>query len=199
MKYILSLLLGLTLALTSIAQSHALEVGYGYSIKTSAIKTLIKLNNDAKVEGSSIFIAGYEYRLNDWLAVAAVYTQQSLSGSYNYSFEYKQAEVVDTLTFDYNRMSIVVEPKVYYPLNSRKFELYSSLRLGYKKENVDALSNYENITEILKLTDLILGNRLNLAITPIGMNIFPVKNVGFGLATNIGATYLFKASLIVRI
>lgn len=210
MKIIFSLFLSLTSIFTyaQIAQEagfgvshnarHSFEAGGGFGLKTSIIYGLIKLKKDADVSGTPVFAAGYSYRVSPWFGIGADFTTQTMEGNYSYSLEVKNVEVSDTLTFDYSRWSIAAEPRLYYPLNTDKIELYSSVRIGYKKEKLEALSTYDDLTEILKLTDLIVKSPFNLSATLLGINYFPITNVGIGLAGNIGPTYFVKGSAILR-
>lgn len=180
------------------ALPHSLEAAYGFSIKASLIKTILNQKKDVQVDGTAVLAFGYEYRPIDRFAVGLGFTTQSLSGNYVFETEVQGQMVEESLHFDYLRYAIVVEPKFYYPLKTDKLELYTSIRLGYKREKLDANTSNNNINEILKLTDLIAGRGLNASITPLGINYFPIKNIGIGLAGNLGPTYLTKASVFIR-
>ena len=180
------------------AQSHQLEFGYGMSLKAGVIKTALKLKQDVNVEGTSVLAIGYEYRFNELFALGLGYTNQQLQGDYTFTTEVNNTEIKESLTFDFKRYAVVVEPKFYYPINHESLELYTSVRLGYKREKLDANTTNNNLNEILKLTDLIAGRGINASITPIGINYFPIKNFGIGVAGNLGPTYWTKASLLLR-
>lgn len=177
---------------------HSLEGAYGVSIKAGLIKTILNQKKDVSVDGSSVLAFGYEYRPIEQFAIGVGFTTQRLNGAYQFETEVQDVVVDESLLFDYLRYAIVLEPKFYYPLNTDKLELYSSVRLGYKREKLDATTTNNNLNEILKLTDLLVGRGFNASITPLGVNYFPIKNVGIGLAGNLGPTYLTKASLFVR-
>jgi hypothetical protein len=180
---------------TADAQSHQLEVAYGGSIKTQLIKWGLDYTGDANLQGTGVTAVSYEYRIAPMFALGGSYTEQGLNGSYSYAFDF----VRDTITFDYQRRSYVLEPKFYYPFNLDKWEFYSSVRLGYKKENLDAKSSNDNVQELLKLTDLVVGGGLNLSLTAVGVNYYPTHYLGLGAAVNVGPTFLFKGGLLVRI
>ena len=143
-------------------------------------------------------IGGYEYRLNEYFGLGLGYAEQSLSGSYHFTATVNGQEYADIMQFTNDRWSLVFEPKFYYPLHLEKFEIYSVLRVGYKRDKIVATSTYDDVTEILKLTDLLSGNPINISMTPIGVNYFPIKNVGFGIAGNVLNLYVVKGSLFVR-
>ncbi|MFY0644104.1 MAG: hypothetical protein JXR19_06530 [Bacteroidia bacterium] len=197
-----SALLILCISLLSVfslkAQTHQLEFGYGMSLKSGIIKTALNLKKDVNVEGTAVIIAGYEYRIVEMFALGLGFTHQSLNGDYTFETEVQNVVVDEKLSFDFKRYAIVLEPKFYYPINSDVLELYTSVRLGYKREKLDANTTNNNINEILKLTDLIAGRGVNASITPLGVNYFPIKNVGIGLAGNLGPTYWTKASVFLR-
>jgi hypothetical protein len=168
------------------------------SLKSGLIKTLLNQKKNVDVSGTSVVIIGYEHRFAPVFAVGLNYTTQSLSGSYLFEAEVNNQTVDESMFFEYKRFAIVLEPKFYYPLNLENFELYSSLRLGLKKEKIVANTTNNTLNEVLKLTDLLVGNPINASFTPLGINYFPIKNAGIGLAGNFGPTYFTKASIFLR-
>ncbi len=187
-----------SLSLNAQTPQHSLEAGYGVSIKAGLIKTILNQKKDVNVDGTSVLAFGYEYRPIERFAIGLGFTTQKLMGDYIFESEVQNMKIEESLTFEYLRYAIVLEPKFYYPLNLKHLELYTSIRLGYKRERVDATTSNNNINEILKLTDLIAGPGLNASITPLGINYFPMENIGIGLAGNLGPTYLTKASVFLR-
>lgn len=197
-----SILLVISLLLVSSAHAqipkNQVEGGLAFSVKLGAIKAALNLKKDVSVEGSSVAVFSYEYRLHERFALGASYTQQSLSGSYTFQTTVNGNTVDEDLYFDYSRKAFVLEPKFYYPINLKGLEIYSSLRLGIKNEKVDAETTNTTLNEILKLTDLIVGNPINLSLTPVGINYFPSRHIGIGITGNLGPTYLTKLSAYVR-
>lgn len=178
--------------------SNQLEFAYGMSLKSGLIKTVLNQKKNVEVSGPSVVIFGYERRLAPVFGLGLNYTTQTLSGSYLFEAEVNNQTVDESMFFEYKRYAIVIEPKFYYPLKMENLELYTSLRLGFKKEKIDANTTNNTLNEVLKLTDLLVGNPVNASITPLGINYFPIKNAGIGLAGNFGPTYFTKASIFLR-
>ena len=176
----------------------SLEAGYGTSLKVGAIKTLLKLKDDLNVEGSSVVAFGADYRLDDHWSLGVNMTTQSLSGSYTFMTEVNQVEITDTLTFDYGRWALVLEPRFFYPIKSEHLQIYSAVRVGYKREKLSAETSNNTVNEVLKLTDLLIGRGPNISVTPVAIQFFPMPNFGVGASVNVGPTYLARAQVIVR-
>lgn len=177
--------------------ANQLEFGKGGSLKVGVIKTLLKQKEDLQLEGNLVSIFSYERRLHDVFALGASMTFQSFEGSYLYSVE-QNSEPTEKISFTYKRRAALIEPKLYYPLKLEKFEIYTSVRIGLKQEKLDAQATNNTVNEVAKLADLLSVNPVNLSITPVGINFFPMKNLGIGLAGNIGPTYFTKGSLFLR-
>ena len=195
---LLGLVFLLTLSAVSQDYRHTIEAGYGTSIKAGLIKTALNLKEDVRVEGKPVLVGNYSYRAHSLFGIGIGFTHQKLEGGYQFTTMVQDQQISEKLDFSYLRYAIVAEPRFYYPIKSEVFEFYTALRLGYKREKVEATSTNNNINEILELTKLIARPGINASITPLGINVHPIPNVGFSLAGNIGPTYVARAALTIR-
>ncbi len=177
---------------------NQIRPGVGGSLKIGGVKTILKLKEDVDVTGTPVFSLAYSRRVSSSFDVGAEFTSQDMAGSYLFDVDVAGTTIKETMSFTYSRRAIVFHGNYIYPIESDIIEVYSGIRLGIKRENVVGESSQSQINELAKLADLLDGFGVNPSVVPLGISIFPIKNFGINITSNIGPTYFANAGIIIR-
>ncbi len=202
-----------TSTLNVFGQSAANEVvvtgNIGFSVFGAVLKGGLKLaerkdidttkqQNISNVDVSSkrVRILAVDLGLSDMWSVGLLYSNQQFNGSFDYQYKNRQDVIIqEQVSLTNTRSSIAFFPKIHYPINHDRFDLYSGARLGFVFNGLKVNTTDPNFDILNKF----VLSRPIVAVTPIGVRGYFTKNIGCNLELNIGTPNIIGFGLNVRL